>query len=130
MSDVLNLVNRWAEAELKGDADGLAGLLTPDFAGIGPVGFMLDRDQWTGRHRGSTLSNDEFTVVDPHVRAFDNVALVTAVLNQKTTAMGRDTSGSFRISVLATRQDDEWAIAHVQLSGPIIAPGEVPSFAR
>jgi ketosteroid isomerase-like protein len=52
------------------------------------------------------------------------------VLRQRTKAMGRDTSGSFRVSLVAARQPDGWRVAHVQLSGPMIAPGEMPSFAR
>lgn len=128
--DVLDLVNRWAAAELAGDAEGLAGLLAPDFAGVGPVGFQLDREQWAGRHRDGNLTNHEFTVTDPHVRAYGDAAVVVAVLAQRTTAMGRDTSGSFRISVVAARQPDGWRVAHVQFSGPMIAPGEMPSFAR
>lgn len=129
-TDILDLVNSWAATELAGHADGLADLLTADFAGIGPVGFQLDREQWVGRHRNGTLTNHEFTVTEPQVRTYGDTAVVVAVQHQKTTAMGRDTSGSFRVSVIATRQEDRWRIAHLQLSGPMIAPGEMPSFAR
>jgi uncharacterized protein (TIGR02246 family) len=128
--DVLDLVNRWAAAELAGDADGLTDLLAPDFAGVGPVGFQLDREQWAGRHRDGNLTNDEFTVTEPHVRTYGDTAVVVAVLRQRTTARGRDTSGSFRIGLVAARQADGWRLAHAQLSGPMIAPGEVPPFAR
>lgn len=76
------------------------------------------------------LRNHEFTVTDPHVRTYGDTAIVEAVQQQKTTAMGRDTSGSFRLLVVAVRQEGRWVIAHVQLSGPLIAPGEMPSFAR
>jgi hypothetical protein len=56
--------------------------------------------------------------------------IVEAVQRQRTTARGRDTSGSFRLVVVAVRENDEWVIAHIQLSGPLIAPGEMPAFAR
>jgi uncharacterized protein (TIGR02246 family) len=129
-ADVLELVDRWAAAELAGDADGLADLLAADFAGIGPVGFQLDREQWAGRHRAGNLANAEFSVTEPRVRTYGDTAVVVAVLRQRTTAMGRDTSGSFRVGVVAVRQDGRWTIAQVQFSGPLIAPGELPSFAR
>ena len=132
MSDqqILDLIQRWADVELRGDADGYGDLLAPDFLGIGPVGFVLTADQWANRHRGD-LHNDEFEVQDPHVRIFGgDAAIVEAVLRQKTTAMGRDTSGSFRLVVVAVEHEGHWLLASVQLSGPLIAPGTTPSFAR
>src|SRR6266511_2712519 len=56
--EVLDLVQRWAEVELRGDADAYGDLLAPDFIGVGPVGFVLTRDQWAERHRGD-LKNEE-----------------------------------------------------------------------
>jgi hypothetical protein len=104
--------------------------LDPDFAGIGPVGFVLNRDQWTGRHRDGNLTNHAFDLLDPQVVTYGDTAIVRAVLNQRTTARGRDTSGSFRVGLVAVQSDERWAIASVQLSGPMIAPGETPSFAH
>jgi uncharacterized protein (TIGR02246 family) len=127
---VLDLVQRWADVELRGDANGYGDLLAADFLGIGPVGFVLTADQWANRHRGD-LNNDEFNVEDPHVRTYGgDTAIVEAVLRQKTTAMGRDTSGSFRLVVVAVEQEGRWLLANIQLSGPLIAPGTTPSFAR
>jgi ketosteroid isomerase-like protein len=130
MKDVLDLVQQWAAAELAGDADALTGLLDENFAGIGPVGFVLNRDQWTGRHRDGNLTNHAVEIIDPQVTPYGDTVVVRAVMDQKTTARGRDTSGSFRIGLLAVRRGDQWVIAHVQLSGPMITPGEAPPFAR
>jgi len=46
---VLDLVQRWAAAEEKNDAGTLDGLLDGEFAGVGPFGFILTRDQWLAR---------------------------------------------------------------------------------
>jgi hypothetical protein len=105
-------------------------MLTEDFQGIGPVGFVLDREQWAGRHAGGGVTNHELTVSDPHVRIYGDTAVVEAVETQRTTAMGMENNGSFRIGVVATRRDGRWAIAHVQFSGPMIAPGEAPPFTK
>jgi len=128
-SAVLDLVKRWASAELTGDVEAYGALLSPQFLGVGPVGFVLDAQQWAHRHHGD-LTNHEFEVEDPHVQMFGDTAIVEAVQRQRTTAMGRDTSGSFRLGIVAVRDDDQWRLAHVQLSGPLIAPGQMPSFAR
>lgn len=127
-TQVLALVDRWAAAELAGDADSVATVLSDDFAGIGPVGFVLNREQWAVRHRGD-VDNRAFRVTDPDVKSYGDVAVVIATLTQETTARGHDTSASFRIGVIARRADD-WRIAHVQFSGPLIDPGRLPGFAR
>jgi ketosteroid isomerase-like protein len=43
------VLDRWATAERTGDATELGALLDDDFVGIGPVGFVLDRDAWLTR---------------------------------------------------------------------------------
>jgi uncharacterized protein (TIGR02246 family) len=128
-SDILDLLQRWASAELNGDSHAYADLLTQDFVGVGPVGFVLNGEQWAQRHKGD-LKNHEFEVLEPHVRSYGDAAIVEAVQRQVTTAMGRDTSGKFRLGMVLVRSDPSWRIAHIQLSGPLIAPGEMPSFAR
>jgi uncharacterized protein (TIGR02246 family) len=127
--EVLDLVQRWAGAELNGDVDAFDELLAADFAGVGPVGFVLDKEQWAGRHRGD-LKNEEFEVKDTKVRLYGDAAVVVAVQAQKTKVMGHDSSGEFRVVVVATKQDGTWRIANVQLSGPLIAPGQMPPFAK
>lgn len=129
---VLDLVQRWAAAELAGDVKAYDQLLTADCTGVGPVGFVLTREQWAARHLGD-LHNENFEVLDPHVRIYGDpadTAVVEAIQQQTTTAMGRDTSGSFRLGLLAVRTGQDWRIAHIQLSGPLIKPGETPPFAR
>lgn len=123
-----SLVDRWAAAELAGDAYSVTALLTDDFAGIGPVGFVLTGEQWAARHHGD-VDNREFRVTETNVRTYGDTAVVIATLKQETTARGRDTSASFRIGVVA-RHEKDWRIAHLQFSGPLIDPGQVPAFAR
>lgn len=126
---VLDLVRRWAHAELHGDTNAYRDLLTADFTAIGPVGFVLNVEQWAGRHAGN-LHNDAFEVLDPHLRFYGDAVVVEAVQQQTTTTRGRDMSGSFRVGLVGVRADGEWRIAHLQLSGPLRAPGDLPGFAR
>jgi hypothetical protein len=64
-TDVRQLLRRWTDAERDGDRDGLDGLLTEDFVGIGPVGFMLPKAAWLDRFgpelRHDRLELDEIT---------------------------------------------------------------------
>jgi ketosteroid isomerase-like protein len=43
------LLTAWADSERAADIDRLDALLTEDFVGIGPVGFVLDKQAWLGR---------------------------------------------------------------------------------
>lgn len=124
------LVERWAELERNQDADGFAGLLTEQFTGIGPVGFVLNATQWADRHRGGGLVNHAFDVADLDIARYGDVAVVHAVESQRTTAHGHENNGSFRAGITAIKDAGAWRIARIQLSGPMVEPGQRPPFAR
>jgi uncharacterized protein (TIGR02246 family) len=121
---VLDLVQRWAAAEQKNDATALDGLLAPDFAGVGPLGFVLTRQQWLARFANG-LENRSFAVEDPQVRGFGDAAIAIGVLAQETSWQGNDNSGRFRITLVAVRAGQEWLLAHVHI-GMLQAPGGRP----
>ena len=78
---VLDLVQRWAAAEEKNDVGALDGLLAGAFAGVGPFGFILTRDQWLARFTNG-LVNRSFIVTDLQVRDFGTAAVGIGVLEQ------------------------------------------------
>ena len=117
---VLDLVQRWAAAKEKNDAGALDGLLAGEFAGAGPFGFILTRDQWLARFTNG-LVNRSFTVTDLQVRDYGTAAVGIGVLVQETSWQGNDNSGRFRVTLVAIRADDRWLLAHVHI-GPLQAP--------
>jgi len=122
---VLDLVQRWAAAEEKNDVGALDGLLAGAFAGVGPFGFILTRDQWLARFTNG-LVNRSFIVTDLQVRDFGTAAVGIGVLEQETSWQGHDNSGRFRVTLVAVREDTGWRLAHVHI-GPLQAPPERPS---
>lgn len=75
--------------------------------------------------------NTEFTVGDLAVRRYGSTAVVTGVVRQSTQVRGHDTSGTFRVgAVVVTEPGDPPRLAHIQLSGPSVAPDSMPGFAR
>ena len=119
-AEVLDLAQRWAVAEQRNDAGLLGGVLAHDFVGVGPVGFVLTRDQWLGRFRGG-LENRAFAVKDPQVHDHGTAAVVVGVLAQETSVRGRDNFGRFRVTLVAVRAVDRWLLASVHI-GPLQNP--------
>lgn len=124
LADVLDPVRRWAAAEEHNDAEQLDGLLADDFVGVGPLGFVLNREQWLARF-GNGLENRAFAVKDPQVREYGGAAVVVGVLAQDTSFRGGDNSGRFRLTLVAVRPADRWLIANVHI-GPLQQPPGPP----
>jgi len=124
-NEVPDLVQRWAAAEQRNDASALDGLLADGFAGVGPFGFILTRDQWLARFTNG-LVNRSFTVTDPQVRDYGTAAVGIGVLAQETSWQGSDNSGRFRVTLVAVQADGGWRLAHVHI-GPLQAPPGRPS---
>ena len=117
---VLDLVQRWAAAEERNDAATLDGLLADGFAGVGPFGFILTRDQWLARFTNG-LVNRSFTVTDLQVRDYGTAAAGIGVLAQETSWQGNENSGRFRVTLVAVRADEGWLLGQVHI-GPLQAP--------
>jgi uncharacterized protein (TIGR02246 family) len=111
---VLDLVERWAAAEQGNDAEALDELLADDFVGVGPLGFVLGREQWLARF-GNGLENRAFAVQDVQVREYGTAAVVVGVLAQETSFQGNDNSGRFRLSLVAVRPADRWLLANAHI---------------
>ena len=117
--EVAALGQRWADAELRGDAETLFGLLAEDFVGIGPRGFILGRDQWLDRYRSGNLQNEAFAFQEVTVREYGAAAIAVGIQAQRATHQGHDASGRFRVALVAVRRAGCWQIAGLQLSGPL-----------
>jgi hypothetical protein len=121
---VLDLVRRCAAAEQQNDAGLLGGLLADDFAGVGPLGFVLTREQWLARFDGG-LVNRSFAIEDARVRSYGSAAVAIGILAQQTSWRGGDNSGRFRVTLVAVRPAGRWLLAGVHV-GPLQPPGGPP----
>lgn len=123
---IKELMDKLAEAELKGDASFLDQNLTDEFVGIGPRGFVLTKSGWVGRHRSkelryASLRTDEVVVRLPG----DETAVVTGRETSSPVYQGNSMPESeFRIMEVFVRQkskSNEWRLAAKQMS-PILPP--------
>ena len=120
--ELLELGRRWADAEGRTDADALAPLLTDDFAAVGPLGFVLDRQQYLGGRRSGELTIEGFAWEPGTARVHGDAAVVVGVATQRAVFRGQPqpvASGRFRVSQVAVRRGGAWRLAGLQYSGPI-----------
>jgi hypothetical protein len=116
MEQIEQLVDAWIAAEAHNDAAAVEPLLEEEFRGIGPLGFVLDKQQWLDRFRSSDFAYSALEWQDRQTRNFGHTALVVARHIQAARYRGTDSNGSFRATLVAVRQPEGWKIAHVQLS--------------
>lgn len=113
---IMELGERWAEAECAGDVETLAGLADDGFRLVGPFGFVLDKDQWLDRYRSGafhtrTLVWDEVSVAD-----HGEVAIAVGKQTQEATYQGHPSDGEFRVSHVFARKADGWRLIGMHLS--------------
>jgi ketosteroid isomerase-like protein len=128
MDEIMTTGQKWAAAESTGDTGALADLVTDDFRVVGPVGFILDRQQYLGRYRGG-FSPESVAWDDVTVRDYGSAAVTIATVTQKASFQGQRADGQFRVVHVFVKAGDRWQIANVQYSmiggpSPFARPGE------
>ncbi len=114
-------VAAWADAERAGDSTALDALLHPEFVGIGPFGFVLDRAQWLERFaNGLNYTSFDFTLDFP-VRFVDGCALVIGTQRQSGDFGGMPADGEFRVGLVFSA-GAKLAAVQVSLGKPPEAP--------
>jgi ketosteroid isomerase-like protein len=123
IEELKRLVEDWALAELYGDTAFLEGALTDDFVGVGPLGFMLTKEQWLGRFAGG-LAYQSFALDELEARFYGEAAVATCRQKQAGEFRGNDVGGEFRATLVFAQREDSWLLAGWHAS-PIAG---VPSF--
>lgn len=115
-NEIRELDERWADAERRGDVDVLAALTTDDFTLVGPLGFVLTKEQWLDRYRGGDLVTTSLDWRDAQVRDYGDCAVAVGVHAQAAAYRGNPSDGEFRSTHIAIRRDGRWLLAGIQLS--------------
>jgi hypothetical protein len=118
MNDVIETGRRWMAAEEAGDTSTLEALLTDDFRAVGPVGFVLDKQQWIHRFRDPerTLAYSAVSWDDVEVAIHGDTAIAIGREEQHGTVGDRPIDGTFRMTQILVRTDLGWQVAGAQLS--------------
>lgn len=114
-NDIDRLLTTWADAERTGDAATLDEILTDDFVGIGPVGFVLDKPAWLTRFDHG-LRYEKLQLDEVSVRRHGDAALVVAHQHSVGSHAGNPTPPDTRVSFTAIADGGTLRIAGVQYS--------------
>lgn len=113
--EVTQLADTWATAELQGNIALLEKILADDFVGIGPLGFLLTKQQWLARHQGGDMKYTAHTLDEVRVRAYNEVAIVIGRLTQEATYRGNPMNVQMRTTLVFVHQHEHWQLAGLHL---------------
>jgi ketosteroid isomerase-like protein len=122
---VIELGSRWAEAERRGDVEALDALSTDDFTLVGPLGFVLNKQQWLDRYRTGALVTHSLVWDEIEVRDYGDAAVAIGCHSQRAEYQGNSADGRLRATHVVIRRGDDWLLAGMHLS----ALGGPPPFA-
>ena len=124
--EIVRLADAWASAELRRDIAFLERLLAEDFIGVGPLGFLLTKQQWLARHQSGEMKYEVHTLDEVSVRAYSEAAIVIGRLTQQATYQGNPINVQMRTTLVFVHQQGQWQLAGVHFSNI----GQPPPFAR
>ena len=124
--EVARLADAWATAELRGDTASLERTLADDFIGVGPLGFMLTKQEWLARHQSGDLKYDALDLDEVTVRVYGEAAIVIGRQTQSAAYRGNPIKAELRTTLVLVHQQGQWRLASLHLS-PI---GQPPSFTQ
>ena len=122
--EISRLLERLADAQRLADLDALSELLTDDFKLVGPLGFVVPKQQWLAQFRGGALQIEslEWNDVDIRTHAYANSAIAIGRLTQTATYADNRADGAFRVTAIAIGNGVTWHLAGAHYS-PIADPG-------
>lgn len=124
--EVAQLAGTWATAELQGDTAFLEKLLADDFVGVGPLGFLLSKQEWLARHRSGEMTYSVHTLDEIKVRSYEEAAIVVGRLTQEATYRSNPMNVQMRTTLIVVRKAGQWHLAGLHFC----TIGQPPPFAQ
>jgi ketosteroid isomerase-like protein len=113
---IRELGSRWAEAEQRGDVEMLDALSTDDFTLVGPLGFVLHKQEWLDRYRTGALVTYSLAWNEIEVRDYGDTAVAIGCHDQRAEYKGNPADARLRATHLAIRRGNDWVLAGMHLS--------------
>ena len=112
---ILRLQHEFDQAERDADTKRLEELIADDFLSIGPKGFILNKEEWIGRHIHFKYQALDTSEMD--IRFYDKTAIVRNIQKNRATYQDQEVSLTVRVSqVWINQQEDTWRLVAIQFS--------------
>ena len=126
MSEIGTFLSDWSDAERNGDGSALDTLLTDDFLGVGPLGFVLPKSIWVQRFDQFGLAYESFDLDELQTRIHSDAAVVTARQTARGTAGGQPVPEAVRATLTLVVEGGTWRLAGLHMSFIAGTPGAPP----
>jgi ketosteroid isomerase-like protein len=123
---VLDLCNRWADAEQRADAAAIDALLAEDFVAVGPLGFTLSKADWLARHTAGDLKYERFQFTETQARTFGTTRIVIAHQVAKGAHQGHPIPTNLRATAILVERNAGWQVVGMHMSFIAGTPGAPP----
>jgi ketosteroid isomerase-like protein len=124
--EIAQLAGTWATAELERNTAFLGQCLADDFVGVGPLGFLLSKQEWLARHQSGDMKYTVHTLDEVKVRGYDQAAILVGRLTQEATFRGNPMNTQMRTTLVFVRQHGHWHLAGLHFCNI----GQPPPFAQ
>jgi ketosteroid isomerase-like protein len=117
------LLHRFVGAQASADVDALRALLTDDFKLVGPLGFVVPKEQWIAQFSSGALQIEslDWDEIDVRTHGYAQTSIAIGQLTQQAKYAGQPANGRFRVTAIALRHGPHWRLAGAHYSG-IAAP--------
>jgi ketosteroid isomerase-like protein len=122
--EISKLLQRFAEAQRRSDVAALSGLLTDDFKLVGPLGFVVPKQQWLEQFHTGALQIESLVWDEVDIRTYADAGFAISIgkLTQAATYAQNRSDGQFRVTLIAIGHGATWQLAGAHYS-PVAAPG-------
>lgn len=114
------------QAERDGDVAALDALTTSDFTLVGPLGFVLQKDEWLDRYRSGALTTEVCNWQPDTVRRHNDAVILIGTQHQRTRYQGQPVDAQLRTTHVLVHLEGQWRVIGTHMS-PL---GQPPAFAR
>jgi len=126
VTSINEFLNEWTDAERTGASAALDQLLTDDFLGVGPLGFVLPKEIWVHRFDQFGLDYETFDLDEVQTRVHGDTAIVTARQTARGTAGGQPVPEAVRATLTLVVEVGSWRLAGIHMSFIAGTPGAPP----
>ncbi len=124
--EIMSLADAWTAAELRGDTAFIEKTLADDFIGIGPLGFLLSKQQWLERIQSGELKYETLNLDEAQVRVYDGAAILIGCHVQHSAYQGHSIRAQLRTTLVFVHQQGTWKLASLHYC----SIGQPPQFTQ